>query len=82
MAGLVQQENNMITLENIRVGVKVRKQCNYKGNIYTITGINCRAIINNNSYNCICFVPNYYNKSNIKLVVDIDTFMSNYEIVK
>lgn len=79
---MVQQENNMITLENIRVGVKVRKQCNYKGNIYTITDINCRAIINNNSYNCICFVPNYYNRNNIKLVVDIDTFMSNYEIVK
>ena len=79
---MVQQVNNMITLENIKVGVKVRKQYNYKGNTYTITDINCNAIINNNNYNCICFVPNYYNRSNIKLVVDIDTFMSNYEIIK
>ena len=42
---LVLVENNMIKLEDIKVGVVVRKH-NYKTTTYTITDVNSKIIIN------------------------------------
>lgn len=49
-------ENNMIKFEDIKIGVKIRKQYNSKGVTYTITDINCLAIINGNGCYCICLL--------------------------
>lgn len=81
LADLVQAVNNIIKLENIKIGVKIRKQYNSKCMTYTITDVNCRAVTNGNGYYCICFTPDY-ESSYTRFATDIDTFMSNYEIVK
>ena len=76
---LVLAENNMIKLEDIKVGVVVRKH-NYKTTTYTITDVNSKIIINDKAYRSICYVPNDDNNYT-RFTRDIDSFLSNFEIV-
>ena len=76
---LVLAENNMIKFEDIKVGVVVRKP-NYRATTYTITDINSKIIINDKAYRSICYVPNDDNNYT-RFTRDIDSFLSNFEIV-
>ena len=76
---LVLAENNMIKLEDIKIGVVVRKH-NYKTTTYTITDVNSKIIINDKAYRSICYAPNDDNNYT-RFARDIDSFLSNFEIV-
>lgn len=69
----------MIKLEDIKVGVVVREH-NYKTTTYTITDINSKIIINDKAYRSICYTPNDDNNYT-RFAIDIDSFLSNFEIV-
>lgn len=69
----------MIKFEDIKVGVVVRKP-NYRATTYTITDINSKIIINDKAYRSICYVPNDDNNYT-RFTRDIDSFLSNFEIV-
>ena len=69
---LVLAENNMIKLEDIKVGVVVRKH-NYKTTTYTITDTNSKIIINDKVYRSICYAPNDDNNYT-RFARDIDSF--------
>ena len=76
---LVLAENNMIKLEDIKVGVVVRKH-NYKTTTYTITDTNSKIIINDKVYRSICYAPNDDNNYT-RFARDIDSFLTNFAIV-
>ena len=62
----------MIKLEDIKVGVVVRKH-NYKTTTYTITDTNSKIIINDKAYRSICYAPNDDNNYT-RFARDIDSF--------
>lgn len=70
----------MIKPEDIRIGAKVKHNA-YKDSTYTITDIICRIETNNTCHHVICYSPNY-TSAYIRFALDIDDFMSNFELVK